>query len=286
MSMNLIYSFREGFVGLRRARLASLLTISTVAVTLTLLGIFLVLTFNIQRVVEHFKSRMALEVFLDNSLRNDEIKKLEERLRKVEGVDTVVFISRQEALEQFRREFGKDPLDLLGENPLPPSFQIKCKQEFRSHQGIETVARDIEKIEGVDEVVYRGQLFRIVDRYSRIVLLTDAILLCVVFLSAVLLVANTLRLTILSQMKTIHIMELVGATKRFIRRPYTIQGVLQGGIGGTIGSLVVWGFEEGIRLRFPQLLEVFPLLILSPLLLGFLLGFLGSQLGLRRFLKV
>lgn len=285
MSLNLFYSLREGIVGLRRARLATLITISTVTITLTLLGIFLVLTVNIHRIVEIFRERMVIEVFMDASLTDEEIRILQTRIEGVEGVGEVVFVSREMALERFREEFGEDPLALLGENPLPPSFQVKLKSEHRSANGIEVVARTLDGVEGVEEVVYHGRLFRIVDRYSRIVLVIDGVLLTVVLLSVVLLVANTLRLTILAQGRTIQIMELVGATEGFIRRPYLIQGILQGGVGGGVGSIVVWGLVGGIAHRFPRLIHVSPLLILTPLFLGLVLGYLGSRVGLSRFLR-
>jgi len=286
MSLNLWYSFREGILGLRRARLATAITVSTVAVTLTLWGTFLVLTVNVRRIVELFKEKMALEVFIDNSLSSEEIRTLGKAISSAQGVEGVVFVSRQEALKRFREEFGEDPLMVLEENALPPSFQVKLKKELRSPEGIEAVAERLERLDGVDEVVYHGKLFRVADRTSRLVFIADGVLFFVILLSAVLLVANTLRLTTLSQRKTIQIMELVGATEGFIRRPYVIQGILQGGIGGAIGSLVVWGFVFGVRLRFPHLLEASFVLVLMPFFLGLLLGFLGSRVGLRRFMRV
>lgn len=286
MSLNLFYSFREGMAGLRRARTATFITVSTMTVALTLLGIFLVLTFNVRRIVELFRERMDLEVFIDNSLSFEEVRELEKNISSTQGVDSVVFISKDEALERFRKEWGLDPVALYGENNLPPSFVVSLKRGQRSSDVTEAVAKELEELNGVDEVVYHRQLYRIVDRYSRIVLLADGTLFFIVLLSAVFLVSNTLRLTILSQKRTIQIMELVGAKEDFIRRPYIIQGILQGGIGGTVGSIVVWGGVEVVKLRFPHLLEVTPLLIFFPLLLGVLLGLVGSRVGLSRFLRV
>lgn len=285
MSLNLCYSFREGVAGLRRARLATTITVSTVAITLTLLGIFLILTVNVQRIVDLFRERMTLEVFIDNSLGSDQIRELKKNISSVQGVEKVVFISPQEALEQFRKEFGEDPLEVLGENPLPPSFQLKLRRDQCSPDGAERLVRRLDKLEGIDEVVYHGKLFRIVDRYSHIVFLADGTLFFIVLLSAILLVANTLRLTILSQRETIQIMELVGATKGFIKRPYLIQGILQGGIGGGLGSLIVWGLVKVVTLRFPHFIDVSIIVVLTPFFLGLLLSYLGSRVGLRRFLR-
>ncbi len=285
MSLNLLYSAREGIIGLKRARMATAITISTVTISLILLGIFMVLTLNVHRIVETFRDQMALEIFIDNGLSSEEIQLLENQVSHEEGVAEVLFISKEEALERFREEFGDDPLELLGENPLPPSFQIKIQQAWQTSEGIENVAKKIEKIEGVDEVVYHQNLFRILDRYSRIIIIVDVALFSIVLISAILLVSNTLRLTIYAQRKTIQIMELVGASQSFIRRPYLIQGILQAVIGGCIASLVVWGFWRAIAFRFPHLIEIPLLLILAPAILSLLLGFWGSMLGLKRFLN-
>ena len=285
MSLNLLYSMREGIVGLRRARMATTITVSTIAITMTLLGLFLILTFNIQGIAQSFRNQMTFEVFIDNSLGTTDIQLLERNISGLEGVGDVTFISKEEALERYRRDFENDPLEIVGYNPLPPSFQVKLKQEYRYPERAEVVVKKASELEGVDKVAYHENLFRVVYRYSRIVILVDVALFLTVLLAAILLVANTLRLTILSHRKTIQIMELVGATEGFIRRPYLIQGVLQGGIGGGIGTVVVWIVIKGISLRFPDFLEVTLPMLLFPLVLGLALGLLGATIGLRRFLN-
>jgi len=285
MSLNLYYSFREGIVGLRRARMATMITISTIVVTMVLLGIFLILTVNVQSITKQFRDRVSLEMFIDNSLSPEKIRELRKSLSDLDGIEEVVFISQQEARERFRQDLGEEFLNLLGETPLPPSFQIKLSPGHRSPENIAEVVSRIEELEGVDEVVYQEKLFRFVDRYSRIVFLLDGVIFLTVLLSAVLLVSNTLRLTILSQSRNIQIMELVGATKRLIRRPYLIQGILQGGIGGGIGSIVVWIFVKAVTIRFPSVLKVTPFMILFPFGLSLLLGYLGGTIGIKRFLR-
>jgi cell division transport system permease protein len=285
MSFNLGYSFYEGILGLRRARFTTTITISTIALTLTLLGVFLLITVNVNKIIGVFREKMTLEVFIDNSLDTDSIMELKLSLSKIIEIEDVIFISREEALEKFRTEFGKDPITILGENPLPQSFQIKLKTTYRKPDIIEEIVKKIEKFDEIDEVVYHGQLFRLIDQYSSIVLFADAALFVFVLLSAVLLVANTLRLTILSQKKTIQIMELVGAKKGFIRRPYLIQGLIQGGIGGLMASLLLWIFVKLVSLRFTNLFEISPIFIFIIIFLGIIFGYIGSQVGLKKFLK-
>jgi cell division transport system permease protein len=272
-------------LGLKRARLATTIAISTVAITLTLLGIFIVLTVNIQRVIGLLNERLNVEIFIDNSIEPLSIKLLQNNVSGIEGVKAVTYISKEEALERFRDEFGEDPLAILGENPLPASLLVKIKNEYRNPEKIATVVENIKVLKGVDEVIYHDRLFRLINQYSRAILAIDIGLFFIVLLSVILLVSNTLRLTILSQQKNIQIMQLVGATINFVRRPYLVQGVFQGFIGGVISMGIVWAIVQLIRFRFPHLLVVPLHVLIMPLLIGVLVSYLGSLMALKRFLN-
>ena len=286
MSLNLIYSFREGIIGLQRARLATTITVSIIAISLTLLGVFGVFTINLYKIVNLFKQRMTLEVFIDNSLDKNEIQSLRSKIEEIEEIENVLFVSKDEALEKFSSELGENIVNLLGENPLPASFQLKLKRPYQSSQMTAAVVLKVENIQGVDEVIYRGSFFQLIDRYSRIILIVDAGLFLFVLIATLFLIANTLRLTILSQQKTIQIMELVGARKGFIQRPYIIQGIFQGGIAGLFSLGVIWGGHTVLRMKYPGLIELPVLYLMLPFVWGLLLGFIGSKIGLRRFLRV
>ncbi len=285
MSINLIYSFREGMLGLKRARLATTIAISTVVITLTLLGIFIVLTVNVQRVIGLLNERLNVEIFIDNSLDLYSIKLLQNNVSDIKGIETVTYISKENALERFRDEFGEDPLAILGENPLPASLLVKIKNEYRNPEKIVIVVENIKVLKGVDEVIYHGRLFRLINQYSKVILAIDIGLFFIVLLSVILLVSNTLRLTILSQQKNIQIMQLVGATINFVRRPYLVQGVFQGFIGGVISMGIVWVIVQLIRFRFPHLLVIPFYVLIMPFLIGLVVSYLGSLMALKRFLN-
>lgn len=285
MSLNLTYSFKEGWFGLRRAKLASVITISTIAFTLFLLSLVTLLSVNIQRIVETFKNRMSIEVFIDNSQTQEQVNELKNRLMLIPGVQEAVFISKENALQKFREEFGEDPLSLLGENPLPPSFHVLLKPTYRVPAKTDSIANQIRRHAGVDEVVYHGRLFKTVDQWSRIILLIDLGLLLIVLVASLFLIANTLRLSLLTQSKNIQIMHLVGATKGFIQRPYWVQGIIEGGLGGAIATFILWIVLRGIIFQFSLHLQGIRTIVLMPFVLGVFLGFLGSTIGLARFLR-
>jgi cell division transport system permease protein len=286
MSLNVMYGFGEGWRGLRRARLATVVTVTTVALMLFLLGSFVLVTVNIRQIVETFKKKMSFEVFIDNTLNESQIDILSNKLTRVSGVQKVDYISKENALRIFQLEYGNDLISLLGENPLPPSFQIILKPLYRTPDRAESVVKRINLLEGVDEVIYRGRLFKLVDQWSRVVLIVDFGLLIIVFVAALLLIANTLRLTISAQSKNIQIMRLVGAKTMFIRLPYLIQGMVEGGLGGAISTVALWLVYKGILFRFPVQLHGVSVALLSPFVLGFFLGITGSHIGLKRFLKM
>jgi cell division transport system permease protein len=285
MSLNLGYSFREGLAGFRRARLAVVVSVSTIAITLWVLGVFLVFTVNAQRILTHLKEKMTVEVFIDESLSSEGVRDLEKDIESVPGVQGAVFISKDEALKRFAAEFGEDPEPLLGENPLPASFEVRLTQAYRTPGLTARVVAQLRALKGVEEALYHEKLLATVDRYGRIALIASGILVVIGFFVTVVLIVNTLRLTILSHRQSIQIMSLVGATRGFIRRPYVIQGLLQGLLGGCIASVGVWIVEQIVTHQFPQLALEPDWLVFLPIALGLAIGGVASRIGIRRFLK-
>jgi len=285
MSLNLRYAFREGLLGLKRTRLSSILTVSTIAVTLTLFGLFMAVTYNLRRMVSHIREQILLEVFVDPTLDTPQTEQLGFRIGDVSGVAESIYVSRDEALSRFKSELGEDPMAILGENPLPASFQVRVAETHRSSEAIDGLAQALEALNGVDEVMYKGRLFELVNRYSVYVYLVDGVLFFLVLVASVFLVANTLRLTILSQKKIIQIMELVGATRGFIRRPYLILGMIQGAMGGVFAVASVMLVVALVNLQFDRLILVPWLLYAGLWALGVGLAFWGSRIGLHRHLQ-
>lgn len=286
MSWNLGYSLREGLKGFGRARLATLVTVSTVAITLFLLDICALFAWHVHRIIYRLKAQMTLEVFPEITPDSLSVQTFQKALLNIEGVQDVVYISPENALEIFQKEFGEDPLAFLGENPLPASFRVTLKPEYRNPDQVEAIAKRMALFPWVEEVVYHKNLFRLVEKYSQRVGMIVGSLALIAFFASVFLVSNTLRLILFSQRKMIQIMKLVGATHGFIRRPYLIQGILQGGTGGLICTLFIWVIVKAVSFRFPFLLDHAWMFIWGPIGLGIGLGWLGSLWGLRRYLRM
>ncbi len=280
-----LYSIAEGFRGLRRAKFSAFVSISTIFLSLVLIGIFIIFIFNIQRLIQQIQSRVELEVFIDNSYTLEKIDALRQEIFQIEGVESVLYISNQEAAKIFEEQFGQDVFEILEENPLPASFQIKLKPQFRSAEKAQFIFEKISELEGVDEALYRRDLIILLEKYIRLFIIIIFAMGVLLGIGSIFLVSNTIKLIIFSRKTIIEIMKLVGATGRFIRRPFIIEGVIQGIIGGALAALFFYLIFRLIDFEIPGLILIdqknYPILII----VGLLWGLIGSKFALRKFMK-
>lgn len=285
MSINILYTIREATKGLERHRFSSVMTLISITISLTILGGYLVLTYNLKRGVDLFQERLGVEIFIDNSFSSAEIEILKDNITNLEQVENAVFVSKQQAMQEFRAEFDQDIVSIVGENPLPPSIRIKLAKKYRTAREVEKLETKILSFPGVEDVTYHGKIFKIVNKYSRIGMLILITLFLIILFASILLITNTLRLTILSQKRLISIMQLVGATKGFIRRPYLIQGLFHGFCAGLIACTAILLMVKLINTFYNNLLITNVCILLIPLFIGVFLGLLGSYIGVKKFLN-
>ena len=279
-----LYSVREAFDGFKRAKLSSIITIFTIAFLLFVICVFVVVFLNTDRLVNLLHAEYDIQAFISNTLSNEEIKDLQSRILEFHTVGTVQFVSKQEAAVEFQKEFGDDFLDILDDNPLPNSFIIKLKSEHKDIDTVKEIAKELQALDGIDEALHSVSGVDVllkVSRVSRVVLLGLGI---VVFSGSLFVITNTIRLIITARHAIIETMELVGATRRFIRRPYVIEGIVQGLCGGLISAGLLYMIILFIQFQWPNALY-FPLEYLAAVAgVGLTLGYLGSIMAVKRFL--
>lgn len=281
----LCYSIREGIEGFRRAPFSCFVSLSTVALALTMLGVFAAASLNLNRLAAALQQRITFELFIVDTLEGAAIAELEKQIRSIPGVATVEFVSKEAAAQVIKEEFGADVLEILGENPLPASFRVALAPRSRSAPVAESVAARLRALKGVSEVVYRAELFRLLDRYFQLAITIDVVVGLALVLGSVLVVFNTIRLIIHAKRQIIGTMKLVGATPGFIRRPFLVEGMLQGGGGGAMAVFFLWVLVRLASLEAPHLLVLPRLFYPSILAAGIGLGWMGSLVAVRRLLK-
>ncbi len=283
--MSWLYSLKEGVSALRTSKQSSVLPIITVGVSLFFVGFFAFAIVKGSLLVGYFKSQLTMELFLRDGITEETTAEIQSQLSKYPEIAQLRFISKEQALEEFNQEFESNIESVLGENPLPSSFRILIKPEYQEEERIEKVKSQIETIGGVDEVIYRFDLQKLILKYIRVAALFVLVVGGVLVVSSIILISNTVKLSILTRKDSIEIMSLVGAKQSFIRGPFLIEGALQGLIGAIVAILGNALLVNILKTFFPQLTLDVKYLAISILFFGVLFGSLGSWLAIRKVLR-
>ncbi len=282
--MSLRYVLKETMDGFRRAWGSCLLSILTIAFFLSLLGFLALVSANITYFKHTLNEHLQLQAFISNALEDQEIAALSKTISQIPGVTRVAFVSKQEAAEEFQKEFGRELFAMLDENPLPSSFVVYLGVPAENEARIKQIASRIEQEAGIDEVAYHFETVMALQRYARLAGTTSWILLLFVTLGSLFVVSNNIRLVISSRKQVISTMRLVGATSAFIRSPLILEGALQGVAGGLLAALALY-LVVGVLGRLVHGLFLLPMdSLLILVVIGGFLGFLGSLLAIKKYL--
>ena len=288
------YFVREVCISIKRNNWMSFASISTVAVSLFVLGMFLTIVLNMNRMASMLESQVQINVYLDDKLKGSEIDDLEDDLKKMQGIESVQYVSREDAIVRLRERLGdqKYLLDALGDkNPLPNAFEVTVKQPTM----VETAAKAIEKFGGVESVKYGQDVVEHLFDMTRLVRIFGFTLMLLLAGATLFIISNTIRLTVFARRKEIAIMKYVGATDWFIRWPFLLEGVVLGFFGGVLASIALRSIYGLITAKVYSTLAFLPLIPQYPfvnfislvmVLSGMGIGALGSTISLKRFLKV
>ena len=288
------YFVREVCISIKRNNWMSFASISTVAVSLFVLGMFLIIVLNMNRMASMLESQVQINVYLDDKLKGAEIDDLEDDLKKMQGIESVQYVSREDAIVRLRERLGdqKYLLDALGDkNPLPNAFEVTVKQPTM----VETAAKAIEKFGGVESVKYGQDVVEHLFDMTRLVRIFGFTLMLLLAGATLFIISNTIRLTVFARRKEIAIMKYVGATDWFIRWPFLLEGVVLGFFGGVLASIALRSIYGLITAKVYSTLAFLPLIPQYPfvnfigvvmVVSGMGIGALGSTISLKRFLKV
>jgi cell division transport system permease protein len=292
----ILYCVEEALVELWRNRLVNIVSIVTIAVSLFILGIFATISSNLDLLLIGWSNRVQLTVYLSDDSGVEEKQEMERLLSSKDEVDSFQYVSKDEAIERFQSYFPElETLpSMLESNPLPASFEIQMASDYRSPEQVHRFAEELESVPGVGEVDY-DLLW--VERLTAIIDLVRALGFFIggsLVVASIFTIFNVIKLTVYGRQEEIGIMRLVGATHAYIRGPFLVEGMLQGGLGGLAALTFLYAAYE---LLLRQALESFRLLtsaewlrFLSPnawvgvVIGGMTVGLIGSALSIRRFL--
>jgi cell division transport system permease protein len=289
----LIYFITDAFRSMRENLATTVFTAVTLGFSLAIFTLFLIVFINLNGVLGNLGERTHIVAYVKGAASKAELLKKE--VLRIEGVKSVEYVSKEEALKELKSGFkgGGVIFEGIGKNPLPASLEIRLKQSHREPERMLEVVKRLEGFAAVDEVQYSQEWARKFSAFLRFIEL--AALLLGLFLAAatIFIITNTIRLTVYARRDEIEVMRLVGASDTFIKAPFFIEGVVQGAGGGVIafGILALWYWI--LAYRIPAYLDFIvdiplglPALVVVLILAGVCMGVVASLISMGRFLKV
>ena len=284
--MNLVV--REAFLAFRRAPLLSSLSVTTIAFSLFVVGLFGLVAINLQKSLAAIAERVEVVAYL---LPGTPIEASTLALKDIEAfpeVASAVFVTEDEAMTRARRELAeiRDLYRELERNPLPASIEVRLEPGFRDVAHVEEVAERMRGFGFVEDVRYGGDWVENLDRLRGIAAAVGGVVGGGFAIVAVIIIGTTIRMAVLQRSREIAIMRLVGATDGFIRRPFLLQGALKGTLGGVLAIALCYGGYFLInRVEFLQADFFTREQGLAIVAFGAVIGFLGSALSVGRHLR-
>jgi cell division transport system permease protein len=240
------YFLQEALTSLWRSRLINALSVGTIAVSLFVLGAFLTLASNLNQVVQRWTEKVQVTFYLQDDVEPFVRDSLVNRLREDPAVEALVPVSREEALARFRTLFRdlRTLPDDLGENPFPASVEVTLKAGHQAPDEVMRLVHAYEEAPGVEEVQYDLQWIQRLSTAVGLVRWVGAFLGGILVLAGVFTISNVIRLTLYARQDELDIMRLVGATQAYVRGPFVVEGMIQGGLGGLLAVGLLWaGFR-------------------------------------------
>ncbi len=283
----------SSFEKFQRRRLISsyFSVVLSIALVLFLLGVLGLLVLNSKKVADHFKEQIALTIYLKDEAKEVEIKQLQKTLTLAEYTKSTRFVSKEEAAEEHSKEIGENFMDFLGYNPLQNSIDVYLKADFVDAARVKEIADELTAKDFVDEVNYDQPLISLLNDNIKKISLWIVIISGVFTLIAVLLINSAIRLSVYSKRFTIKTMQMVGATKGFIRRPFIWLSMKLGMVGAVIALAGMAAVLYYLNQTFPELElladpVILAILFVSVFAASIVITWFSTFLATQRFLNL
>ena len=285
-----IFLLSEGIKNLWRNKLTSFSAIFSIFLTLVIAGSLVIISQNTNKVIEYLRDKYKIEVFFKDNVPIQKVEEVVASFNQIKGVRSTTLITKNDAEKIFKSQFGEDIMNLVGYNPLPVSCVVNIVKDDINKINISPIVNKLKSYVEVDEVNYQGRIiFQIESYYQKFIRIMSLILVTVIFIT-IFTISNTVRLTIYSREKLIESLQLIGATRAFIKAPFIIEGILHGFIGTILASALLVGgliFGNDIIISLFSVKIEYDIKLLILLLggLSVFVSIIGGSRAVSKFLK-
>jgi len=290
---NIGFYFREALLSFRRGTLMSIAAVLSTTTILLIVGVFLLISLNLNLFLENLESQLEIIVYLEDNISKSELNTLTNNFNSIDGIKEVKFVSKEEAFQRLSKDLGgqKDILSAIETNPLPASFEV----HMIDPKMIEQTANQITEFKKVEEVEYGRETAERLLNFTYIFRSAGILVLALLVFASILIISNIIKITVYTRRNEIEIMSLVGATSWFVKWPFIIEGFLQGFISSFFSTIILYNFYFFAINKVHQAIPFLPLVVdnidLLPVgivivLLGSVVGVLGSMFSVGKYLNV
>ncbi len=275
----------------RRLRSSYITSIVSISLVLFLLGLIGLLVLNTKKISDYVKENLKFTVYLKDNIREVDILRIQKNLDLKHYVKETKYITKEQAAVEFQKELGENFIDFLGFNPLIPSIDVRLYAEYANSDSITIIKKDLRKFSQIDEVYYQESLIHLVNKNLRKISIFILIISGLLFLVAVTLINNTIRLSIYSKRFIIRTMQIVGANNSFILRPFLYKSALHGSLGALIAIGMLTGMIYLIQNEMESIINfqdfrLLGFLFIIVLLIGIAISWISTYFAVNRYLNI
>lgn len=290
------YSFSEAKKNVLRNGLMSIASLFTIASCLVILGVFAIISMNVNSFTDKIEDQCEIQLYINAGTSAERVAQIGEEIKGVENVKEVTLFTKEEMLAYAKEDMFGDDAELLSgfedDNPFSDSYKIILD----SIENTGATVSALEQIADVEKVVNKQDIVNMVLNLSKIVKRFSMAIMLILLIIAIVIISNTVRLTVFNRRKEINIMKYIGATDRFIKGPFLLEGMIIGFFGALVAFLVVfWGYFALLKyvsglsigtIEFIGIWQVLPFIALIFIVFGCMIGVIGSGISMRRYLHV
>ena len=291
------YLIGEGFSNVFKNKKSTMASIIIMCATMIIFGLFLIIGENVNHFVDNLKLQQGFQVFMKEDATQEEMDKVKEDIRALDGISTIEFVSKEQGLNTMKEKLKdeKGVLDGFNVQKIKASYIVKVTDLERS----KTIQSEVEKIDNVVKITNSNETAMKLISIAKVIRIATGVILLLLIIISTFIISNTIKLTVHSRRKEISIMKYVGATNSFIRWPFIVEGIVIGIISSIISIIIVGGtyniittkmaesdFVRVMGMNLVGLNEMLTSIILVYLILGIGIGTVGSVVSMRKYLKV
>ena len=287
----LLYLISEGFKNVWRHKMTTFTAVFSLFLALYFVGLLAIAGENTKSILQYLRSKYKIEVFFKQDIEYGSAKSISASILKIKGVRSSTVINKDDAVRIFKDQFGEDILAILGYNPLPISAVVNLKRKSDQLLDASPIVNEIKSLDGVEEVRYQGHLIKKIERTYAKIMKYFPFIAMVFILVAVLVIYNTVKLSIFSRKDLINSLKLIGATKLFIQMPFIFEGLIDGFLASLIASPLILVTVNGINYMMNNFtswniqLSIAPILFLWLTLLSGIISVVGSYRAVSGIMK-